>query len=568
MIQGAVFPGYFQVFAHALVTLTNYDTPGYDFIGGANHASLLFVMLAAAALIGYGGGQISFLTLGERMTRRNGLFDRPENSTGALASRLATDSQQMFDMVSQVILTVFASLTTIACGLAFSFSATWQMTLIILAAVPIIGVGQFLEITALNGFGEKTRKAYEQSGQVAVEAIANIKTVASLAKEDALEQRYSDITREPHRYAVSKALYSSFGYAMSQGISFWTYSLGFYGGYRLVESNTITWDQMFRCIMGVVFMAMSLGFITSELPKYSKGKLSAINIYELLDKATTIDVDRPEKELGYIDGSISLEKVDFRYPTRPDIPIFKGLDVGAMPGQTVALVGPSGCGKSTIIALLERWYEVDCSRVAIDQHDLRDLQLHNIRNHLALVGQEPVLFNMSIKDNILYGLPGSEGTQEQVEEAAKLANIHNFVISLPLGYDTMVGDRGSHLSGGQKQRIAIARAMVRNPRILLLDEATSALDSESEKLVQGALDRARHGRTTIVIAHRLSTVQDADLILVVKDGVVVQSGKHFELLDQEGFYAELCRQQNLWFVYVISLCFERCNVQQRKKVFV
>ncbi|KAF9014658.1 Multidrug resistance protein 1, partial [Haplosporangium bisporale] len=556
IIQGALFPGFSQIFSRALNTLVDSKNP--DFTKNANHYALLFFIVAFVGFIGFCGGMVCFLIVGERVTRRMrylsykailsqemAFFDRPENSTGALASRLATDAQQMFDMVSQVILTTVSAISTISVGLGFAFAATWQMTLIILAAVPVIGLGQYLELAALTGFGEKTRKAYERSGQVAGEAIANIRTVVSLAKEDRFESRYLEVTRQPHKYAMNKAIYASFGFAMSQGVSYWSYSIGFYGGYRLVQAGIIDWSQMFNCMFGIVFMAMSLGHITAELPKYAKGKQSAINIYELFDKDTTIDADCDGIKLDSIQGSLALQKVDFNYPTRPDIEIFKGVDIKVKPSQTVALVGPSGCGKSTVIALLERWYETDGGKVVIDGYDVRDLQLHNIRDHMALVGQEPVLFDMSIKDNILYGLAEGEGTMEQVEEAAKLANIHNFVSSLPNGYATSVGDKGSQLSGGQKQRIAIARALIRNPKVLLLDEATSALDSESEKLVQEALDKARYGRTTIVIAHRLSTIQDADLILVVKDGQIVESGRHYELIEVGGVYAELCKKQNL-----------------------
>ncbi|KAK3823505.1 MAG: p-glycoprotein [Benniella sp.] len=557
--QGGCFPGVSQVMSRAITTLTRKNEEGFDFTGQSNHFALLFVVFAIVGFVSFGGGLMSFLVVGERVTRKMrylsfqsvlsqemAFFDRPENSTGALASRLATDSQQMFDMVSQVILTTVASITTLVFGLGFAFDATWEMTLIILAAIPIIGFGQYLELAALQGFGEKTRKAYEKSGQVAGEAIANIRTVVSLGKEDTFEARYFDVTREPHKYALNKAVFASFGYALSQGTAFWTYSIGFYGGYRLVEAHIITWGQMFDCMLSIVFAAVSLGHITSELPKYAKGKQSAINIYELLDKETTIDVDRPGVQFDTVTGSLELEKVDFAYPTRPDNRLFKEIDIKVNSSQTVALVGPSGCGKSTVIALLERWYEVDGGKVVIENHDIREIQLHNIRNHMALVGQEPVLFDLSIKDNILYGLPDDvQGTMEQVEAAAKLANIHNFVTSLPQGYDTHVGDKGSQLSGGQKQRIAIARALIRNPKILLLDEATSALDSESEKLVQEALDKARAGRTTIVIAHRLSTIQDADLILVVKNGQIVESGRHYELVALDGVYAELCKKQNL-----------------------
>ncbi|KAK3821685.1 MAG: P-loop containing nucleoside triphosphate hydrolase protein [Benniella sp.] len=558
IIQGGLFPTFAKVFGEAISMLSRFDQLGSDFIPKANFYALMFLVVAVVGFTGFGGGMTCFLVVGERMTRQMrylsyksilsqemAFFDRPENSTGALASRLATDSQQIFDMVSQVILTTVSSLATISIGLGFAFAATWEMTLVILAAIPVIGIGQYLELASLTGFGEKTRKAYERSGQVAGEAIANIRTVVSLAKEDTFEERYFDVTREPHKYALRKALFASFGFAMSQGVAYWSYSIGFYGGYRLVESRVITFGQMFECMFAVVFTAMSLGHITAELPKFAKGKQSAINIYELLDKDTTIDADKDGVKLDTVTGSLALDKVDFHYPTRPDIQIFKGVDVQVKPSQTVALVGPSGCGKSTIIALLERWYDADGGKVTVENYDIRDMQLHNVRQHMALVGQEPVLFDLTIKENILYGLPNGEGTMEQVEAAAKLANIHNFVVSLPNGYDTRVGDKGSQLSGGQKQRIAIARALIRNPKILLLDEATSALDSESEKLVQEALDKARYGRTTIVIAHRLSTIQDADLILVVKDGQIIESGRHYELVSLGGLYADLCKKQNL-----------------------
>ncbi|KAG0008293.1 Multidrug resistance protein 1, partial [Podila clonocystis] len=279
----ALFPGFSQIFSRALTVLTDLQNP--NFIKDANFYALIFLVLAFVGFLGFAGGMVTFLVVGERVTRKMrylsyrailsqemAFFDRPENSTGALTSRLATDSQQMFDMVSQTILTIVSAISTTSVGLGFAFAATWQMTLIILAAVPVIGLGQYLEIAALSGFGEKTRKAYERSGQVAGEAMANIRTVVSLAKEDKFESRYEEVTREPHRYAMNKAVYASFGFALSQAVAFWSYSIGFYGGYRLVEAGIITWKQMFDCMFGIVFMAMSLGHITSELPKYARGK--------------------------------------------------------------------------------------------------------------------------------------------------------------------------------------------------------------------------------------------------------------------------------------------------------
>jgi ATP-binding cassette subfamily B (MDR/TAP) protein 1 len=415
-----------------------------------------------------------------------------------------------------------------------------------LALIPFLAASQYFAISALTGFSTKTKKAYEQSGRVANEAIANIRTVVTLAKESSFEEKYYKVTQEPHSFALRRAYVGSIGYALSQGIMFWTYAIGFYAGHRFVEAELLNFQGLIQTLFYIVFMSMGLGQVAAQLPRYIKGKESAINVYELLDKHTTIDADKDGITPQQVDGNMGLEGVHFHYPTRPDHQIFNGVDITVKPGQTVALVGPSGCGKSTIIALLERWYDVLDGKATIEKYDVRDLQLNNIRERMALVGQEPVLFDISIGDNIRYGIPdGHPVDQEMVVAAARASNIHDFVTSLPEGYDTRVGDKGSQLSGGQKQRIAIARALIRNPKILLLDEATSALDSESEKLVQEALDRARAGRTTIVIAHRLRTIQDADLILVVKDGAIVESGRHYELISQGGLYSELCKKQNL-----------------------
>ncbi|PIO58898.1 ABC transporter, ATP-binding protein, partial [Teladorsagia circumcincta] len=221
-----------------------------------------------------------------------------------------------------------------------------------------------------------------------------------------------------------------------------------------------------------------------------------------------------------------------------------GLSFTAKPGETLALVGPSGCGKSTVVSLIERFYDVKAGQVLLDSHDIRTLNPYHTRSQIAIVSQEPILFDCSISDNIVYGLE-ERPSQTDIETAARKANIHSFISELPEGYNTFVGDKGTQLSGGQKQRIAIARALVRSPKILLLDEATSALDTESEKVVQEALDRAREGRTCIVIAHRLSTVVNADSIAVVKGGVIIEQGKHSELLAKRGFYYELTQKQQV-----------------------
>lgn len=248
-----------------------------------------------------------------------------------------------------------------------------------------------------------------------------------------------------------------------------------------------------------------------------------------------------------MEGSIEFRDVHFRYPTRPEQPVLRGLNLTVKPGQYVALVGASGCGKSTTIAMLERFYDPLVGGVYVDGHEISSLNVNNYRSHLALVSQEPTLYQGTIRDNILLGADTKpeDVPEEAIVRACKDANIYEFILSLPDAFNTVVGNKGSMLSGGQKQRIAIARALLRNPKVLLLDEATSALDSESEKVVQAALDLAAKGRTTIAVAHRLSTIQKADMIFVFDQGRVVENGTHNELLAQRGRYFELVNLQSL-----------------------
>ena len=279
----------------------------------------------------------------------------------------------------------------------------------------------------------------------------------------------------------------------------------------------------------------------------ARAKSSAATIIPLLERIPLIDPwSHTGKKLEKVEGNIKFTNVHFQYPTRPYVRVLKGLNIEVKSGQYAALVGPSGCGKSTTIGLTERFYEATKGKIEIDGIDITKINVNNLREHIALVSQEPSLYDMSIKENILFGCkPNQSPTQEDIERVCIEANIHDFIVSLPNGYETMVGNKGTQLSGGQKQRIAIARALIRNPKILLLDEATSALDSESEKVVQKALDAAAKGRTTLAIAHRLSTIQHADVIFVIKDGKVVEKGTHQELLAQNGTYFNMVQEQDL-----------------------
>jgi len=286
---------------------------------------------------------------------------------------------------------------------------------------------------------------------------------------------------------------------------------------------------------------MMIGQSVAMAPNYNKGLLSAARIFSILDRKSLIDSSsKTGLQVNNLDdASVKFEGIKFSYPLRPQVQILKQLDLTVENGLTVALVGNSGCGKSTCIQLLQRFYEASDGFVRFGGHNIRELNIQWLREQMGLVSQEPVLFNCSILDNIAYGNNNREVHMDEVIQAAKQANIHNFISALPQGYNTMVGNKGTHLSGGQKQRIAIARALIRNPKILLLDEATSALDSESEKLVQEALDKAAKNRTTIIIAHRLSTIQNADCIVFIDRGQVVEVGTHQELLEKKGYYYNL-----------------------------
>ena len=279
-----------------------------------------------------------------------------------------------------------------------------------------------------------------------------------------------------------------------------------------------------------------------------KAKESARALKVLFDRQPAIDTWSEDGEkLTSMEGSIEFRDVHFRYPTRPEQPVLRGLNLTVKPGQYVALVGASGCGKSTTIALLERFYDPLVGGVYVDGKEISSLNLNSYRNFLALVSQEPTLYQGTIRENILLGADKAEGevSDSQIEHACREANIYDFIMSLPDGFNTVVGSKGSMLSGGQKQRIAIARALLRDPKVLLLDEATSALDSESEHVVQAALDAAARGRTTIAVAHRLSTIQKADVIYVFDQGRVVESGTHEVLMKRGGRYSELVNLQSL-----------------------
>ncbi|KAI0543576.1 P-loop containing nucleoside triphosphate hydrolase protein [Xylaria curta] len=469
-----------------------------------------------------------------------------ENTTGALTSFLSTEATHVAGLSGATLGTLLTVMTTLISSIAVALVFGWKLALVCTATVPVILACGFFRFYMLTHFQKRSKKAYEHSASYASEAISSIRTVASLTREAEVLQHYKQILTSQQRSSLISVAKSSLLYAASQSFLFLAFALGFWYGSQLIARHEYDLFHFFVCFIAVIYGAQSAGSVFSFAPDMGKTYQAANKLKTLFEQRPSIDTwSQDDKEkVQAIQGAIQLRDIHFQYPTRPG-PVLSGLSLMVQPNQYVALVGPSGCGKSTTISLLERFYDPSSGTIYVDEKDIRNLDVNDYRSFIALVSQEPMLYQGTIKENILLGT-STDIPDHDVESACREANIYDFILSLPDGFDTVVGSKGVLLSGGQKQCIAIARALVRNPRILLLDEATSALDSESEHVVQAALENASRGRTTIAVAHRLSTVKRADIIYVFDQGRIVEQGTHSGLMRRRnGRYAELVRHQKL-----------------------
>ncbi|XP_012236010.1 multidrug resistance protein homolog 49 isoform X2 [Linepithema humile] len=550
---GASFPAFAVLFGEVYAVLGLSDAD--EIVQRTVYYSILFIVVGIVTGVGTFLQMHMFGLSGVRMTTRirkmafaailkqeMGWYDEDSNSVGALCARLSSDAGAVQGATGTRVGSVLQAFSTLVIGIGLSMYYTWKMTLVSVVSIPLVLGAVFFEARVMSGQGMQEKKKMEAATRIAVEAITNIRTVASINKEELFFNKYCVELDHVAKATRIRNRLRGIVFSCGQTAPFFGYAISLYYGGYLVAREGLDYQNVIKVSEALIFGSWMLGQALAFAPNFNTAKISAGRIFRLLDR--TPEITSPSESEGKdldwkADGLIQFSKIDFHYPTRPEMQVLKGLNLIVKPGQMVALVGQSGCGKSTCIQLLQRLYDPLSGSVTLDRRDIASVSLTSLRSQLGVVGQEPVLFDRTIAENIAYGDNSRQPPMDEIIEAAKMSNIHSFVASLPLGYDTRLGSKGTQLSGGQKQRVAIARALLRNPRILLLDEATSALDTQSEQVVQAALDKAMNGRTCITIAHRLATVRNADVICVLDRGVVAEMGTHDDLMLAGGLYAHL-----------------------------
>ncbi|WVZ77543.1 hypothetical protein U9M48_025401 [Paspalum notatum var. saurae] len=539
-----VFGGIQPAYAYAMGSMVSiyFLTDHNEIKDKTKTYALIFVGLAVLSFLINIGQHYNFGAMGEYLTKRVreqmlgkiltfeiGWFDRDENSSGAICSQLAKDANVVRSLVGDRMALVIQTVSAVVIACTMGLVIAWRLALVMIAVQPLIIVCFYARRVLLKSMSKKSIQAQSESSKLAAEAVSNLRTITAFSSQDRILRLFDQAQDGPRKESIRQSWFAGLGLGTSMSLMTCTWALDFWYGGKLMAEHHITAKALFQTFMILVSTGRVIADAGSMTTDLAKGADAVASVFAVLDRETEIDPENPE---GYkpekLKGEVDIRGVDFAYPSRPDVIIFKGFSLSIQQGKSTALVGQSGSGKSTIIGLIERFYDPLRGVVKIDGRDIKTYNLRALRRHIGLVSQEPTLFAGTIRENIVYGT--ETATEAEIENAARSANAHDFVSNLKDGYDTWCGERGVQLSGGQKQRIAIARAILKNPAILLLDEATSALDSQSEKVVQEALDRVMVGRTSIVVAHRLSTIQNCDQITVLEKGIVVEKGTHASLM--------------------------------------
>ncbi|KAI3452645.1 hypothetical protein Pfo_009309 [Paulownia fortunei] len=502
----------------------------------------------------------NFAIMGEQLTKRMremvlqniltfeiGWFDKDENTSAAVCARLSTEANMVRSLVGDrmsLLVQVFANAFL---SFALGLIVAWKVAAVLIAIQPLIISSFYFKTVLMKQMSVKAQEAQNEGSQIASEAVVNHRTITAFSSQKRIVDLFEATLKGPRKQSIKQSWISGLGLFSSQFLTVAAVALTFWYGGKLMGKGLLSSKQLFLAFFILMSTGKTIadaGTMTSDL---SKGSSAVRSVFAILDRKSKIESDNPEgfKARETLQGRIELDDVYFFYPSRPGQMIFQGLSLKIEAGKTMALVGESGSGKSTVIGLIERFYDPIRGSVRIDDYDIKSYNLRDLRSYIALVSQEPALFAGTIYENIVYGK--DDATEAEIREAAILANAHEFISSMKDGYKTYCGERGVQLSGGQKQRIALARAILKNPSILLLDEATSSLDSISENLVQEAMDKMMVDRTCVIVAHRLSTIQMADCIAVIKNGKIVEEGSHSELLalgDHGSYYSLVKLQHN------------------------
>jgi ATP-binding cassette subfamily B protein len=494
---------------------------------------------------------LSFNVVGERavVDLREELYGRliaqplkffGEHRVGELASRLSNDLAQIQDTLTFTVAQSVRQAMLLTAGLIMIAATSVRLSLVMLSSVPVVMLVAVL-------FGRRIRREIvlaqdrlAETATVVEETLQGIANVKAFGNEAFEQRRYRTGLRAYLEVILRTARHRAALIAFIIFVIFGAIVLVMWYGGRLMQSGELTHGELTRFVMYTLFIGGGVSTLPDIISSVQKTLGATQRVRELLREPME-EIHQTGDAVPRLRGAVAFEGVHFRYPSRADLPVLRGLDLAAAPGEKIALVGPSGAGKSTIVSLLLRFYEPDAGRLLLDGTDARSLGLAGVRGNMAIVPQEVLLFGGSIRENIAYGRPGA--SDEEIRAAAERAHCHEFIARFPEGYATLVGERGVKLSGGQRQRLAIARALLKDPAILILDEATSSLDSESEALIQRALDVLLEGRTAFIIAHRLATIRRADRIYVIEDGAVSESGTHDELIARAGTYRRLAEMQ-------------------------